>query len=83
MRYKIFLTDSIETLQNEELIAEANTFEEACHTLSEALRERGYGNSPYWRFLMHSFATVIDFGNWSKFAAIVPPVPTSVITGDN
>lgn len=82
MKYKIFLTDSIEVLQNEELIGEASAYQEACDILSEKLHEKGIAEDPYWRLSLGQTATFIDFGSWSKFAAIVPPVSMSVITGN-
>ena len=81
MKYKIFLTDSIETLLNEELLGEANTYTSACEILTEGLREKGIYEEPYWRILMNTNGTFIDFGSWSRFAAIVPPVSMAVITG--
>jgi len=79
MKYKIFTSDSIETLHNETEIGEANTYQEACEIIREAIPKAA--NNPYWRILMAETATFIDYGSWSKFAAIVPPIPTHIITG--
>ena len=37
MRYKIFLSDSIETLLNEQPISVANSYQEACKIIKEYL----------------------------------------------
>ena len=81
MKYKVFLTESLEYLKNEELIGDAKTFNEACRLLKNELFERDIPTEPYMRFLAAPNATFIDFGSWSRFAAIVPPVPMSVLTG--
>ena len=82
MKYKAFLSDSIETLRNEKLICEGNSYQEICSSLSKYFKEHQIHTEPYWRLLMGSTATFIDFGSWSKFVAIVPPIPMSVITGE-
>lgn len=82
MKYKIFFSDSIETLRNETLIGEANTYQDACVVLNSELRKGGRDSDPYWRFIMNENATFIDYGSWTRFAAIVPPVPMQVITGE-
>lgn len=82
MKYKLFLSKSIEVLKEEELIGEANTYQGACKEISKQLKERGVHQEKYWRFLMNENATFIDFGSYSKYAAIVPPVPMGIITGD-
>lgn len=81
MKYKIFLTESLEVLENEELIGEANTYNEACSVITEELLARGFRKEPYWRILAGANATFIDFGSWSNFVTIIPPVPMSVLTG--
>lgn len=82
MKYKAFLSDSIEVLRNEELICEGNSYQEICSTLNEYFQEHQIYTEPYWRLLLGSTATFIDFGSWSKFVAIVPPIPENVITGE-
>ena len=77
-KYKIYLTDSIESLANEKQIGRANTYQEACEVISEEVPKAK--SNPYWRILMCEHATVIDYGSYSRFAAIVPPIPTKVIT---
>ena len=74
MKYKIYLSSSIEVLQNEQLIGGANTPQEACKVAGEYLSANNFHQEPYWRFLMGSTATFIDYGSYSKFLAIVPPL---------
>ena len=81
-KYIIYSTESIEVLQNAQEIGKANTYKEACIILDEYLKEIGRARDPYWRFIMNENATFIDYGSWSHFAAIVPPVPMKVITGE-
>ena len=78
MKYKIFFTDSLEVLNNEELIGEANTFVEACKILKQ---DPIAATNRYWRYLLGDIATFIDYGSYSRFAAIVPPVPTKELMG--
>ena len=79
MKYKIFFTDSLEVLKNEELIGEANSFEEIRLILKSKLQRV----TPYWRYLLAENATFIDYGSWSRFAAIVPAVTMREITGED
>lgn len=74
MKYNIYLTQSIETLMNKELIATANSFKEARVNIVQYLDSHNLGNNNYWRYLLAEDATYIDFGSWSKFIAIVPPI---------
>ena len=83
MKYKIFLSDSIEALKNEELLGEANDYSEASAIIELKLQEKELYQEPYWRFLMDSTATFIDFGSWSKFIAIVPPISMAEIVGED
>lgn len=79
-KYKAFFTDSIDILLNEELIGEADTYKEISKLISKSIDEKGYHKEPYCRFLMNSTATFIDFGSWTKFVAIVPPVSMQELT---
>ena len=67
MKYKLYLTDSIESLENKELLIETEDIQEAFKTLGERI-----GTTAYWRFLLASDATYIDYGSWSRFGAVVP-----------
>jgi effector-binding domain-containing protein len=77
-KYKIYLTDSIISLINEKQIGRANTYQEACAVIREEVPEAK--SNPYWRIFMCKHATIIDYGSYSRFAVIVPPVPSEVIT---
>lgn len=80
MKYKIFTTDSIEVLQNEECIGEADTYQAACNIIKEQIPRAN--SNPHWRVLMGDIATFIDYGSWSKFVAIVPPISMKELSGD-
>lgn len=73
-KYKIFLSDSIEILKNERLIGRANSYKEACAVIKDYLTKNQFNQEPYWRLLLGETATFIDYGSWSKFVAIVPPI---------
>lgn len=73
MKYKVFFTDSLNTLKNEQLLGGAETFQEACRLIKMHLPEGEMID--YWRFLLDDTATFIDYGSRSHFAAIIPPVP--------
>ena len=81
-KYKIFLSDSIEVLKNEQLIGGANSYEEACQIIRDYLAVNQFYQEPYWRTLLGETATFIDYGSWSRFAAIVPPVNEKEIIGE-
>ena len=81
MRYKIFLTDSIEVLKNEQLIGGADSYAEACEVINDYLSVNNFRQEPYWRLLLGETATMIDYGSWSKFIAIVPPVSMRELSG--
>jgi hypothetical protein len=74
MRYKIFLSNSISALEDEQLIGGADSYKEACQVIKDYLSVNNFHQEPYWRILMDSNATFIDYGSWSKFIAIVPPI---------
>ena len=82
MKYKIFITDNITALENEILIGEADTYPEVCKCLTKWLNDKATDKTPYWRFIMDSTATFIDFGSWAHFAAVIPPIPMREMTGD-
>lgn len=78
-KYKIFSTDSIMTLANEELIGEANTL----HEIQNIIKTWRGKPDGYWRYCLAENATFIDYGSWSKFIAIIPPVPSQELMGDS
>ena len=73
--YKLYLTNSIEQIDPEAtLFNSASSFTEARKKIVAYLNEQGIERNPYWRWLLAEDATYIDFGSWSKFVAITPPV---------
>lgn len=81
-KYIIFTTKSLGVLTEPEEIGRASTYKEACRLLTNFLKRNGHETSPYWRLLMDETGTFIDYGSWINFAAIVPPVPKEIITGE-
>jgi len=81
MRYQIFLSDSISELINEQLIGAANSYQEACKVLNDYLSVNRFHQDTYWRVLLGEKATFIDYGSWSKFGAIVPPITVKEYCG--
>lgn len=77
MQYKIYQTDSIEVLKNEKLIGGANSYQEICKTVNDYLAVNNFHQDNYWRFIMGANATFIDYGSWSKFIAVIPPLSTA------
>lgn len=74
MRYKIYQSRSIEELKDAELIGGADSYKEVCKVIKDYLSVNNFHQEPYWRFLMCEHATVIDYGSYSKYMAIVPPL---------
>ena len=72
--YKVYFSRGIEYLIDEELIGEAETVEEATKLAAKALDSTPYKDNPYWRFLMGAQGTFIDYGSYSKYIAIIPPL---------
>ena len=72
MKYKIYTSDWIEKLVNEQLIGEADSYQEACKVIKEQIPQSA--DNPYWRLLLAQEATFIDYGSYSKFVAIMPPL---------
>ena len=81
MKYKIFTSDSIEILRNATEIGSADNYQLACQVIKEAIPQAAANH--YWRLLFGENATFIDYGSWSKFIAIVPPVSVEEIMGQN
>lgn len=80
-KYKVFSSKSIEVLADELFIGEADTYEEVCHIIRDYFK--GADSNPYWRFCLNETATFVDYGSWSQFAAIVPPIPMSEMDAKN
>ena len=84
MKYNLYLSSNIEVLsQDAEHFGMADSYSEACRIIQHYLKDNGYKDNHYWRFLMNDTATFIDFGSWSKFIAIIPPIPMKEIMGEN
>lgn len=81
MKYKIFTSDSIETLYNEIEIGAADNYQDACIVIKKAIPQAAANH--YWRLSLGENATFIDYGSWSKFVAIVPPVSIEEIMRQN
>lgn len=75
MRYTIYQTDSIEELKNEIVIGGEDSPTEVNRAISDFLAVNHFHTDPYWRYLAGEKATFIDYGSWSKFIAVVPPLP--------
>jgi hypothetical protein len=73
-RYHIYQTTSIESLENKQIIGVANSYQEACEIIKSYLAVNSFHQDSYWRLLLGDKATFIDYGSWTKFMAIVPPV---------
>ena len=80
-KYHIYQTTSIESLENKELIGIANSYQEACRVIKEFLALNRAYQDPYWRFVMGTEATFVDYGSWTKWMAIVPPVAPAEMEG--
>ena len=73
-KYTVYLSDSIYSLVNKEILGLADNFQEACKVITEGLKVHELKSEPYWRFVLDPQVTFVDFGSWSKFAAIVPAI---------
>lgn len=80
-KYHIYQTSSIESLEGKELVGVANSYQEACKVIHEFLALNRAYQDPYWRFIMETEATFVDYGSWTKWMAIVPPVSFAEIEG--
>lgn len=80
MKYKIYTSAWIEKLVNEQLIGEADSYQEACKVIKGQIPLAA--ENPYWRLLFAQEATFIDYGSYSKFIAIVPPLTMNEIEGE-
>ena len=81
-KYHIYTSESIEIIKNGKLIGAADSYQEACQVINEYLDTINFKGDGYWRFLMNDTATFIDYGSWSKFIAIIPPIPMKEMMGE-
>ena len=77
MKYTVYITPWIESLQDAKVIAEVDTYDAAWRAIDDFLKENHFRKEKYCRFLLGKDAMFIDFGSWSTFAAI-SPVPKEV-----
>ena len=82
-RYKIYQTSSIEVLRDEQPIGVANSYEEAQKIINDYLAVNSFHSDRYWRYCMGETATFIDYGSWTKFIAIVPPISVKELMGED
>ena len=82
-RYKIYQTSSLESLDDKRILGVANSYQEACKIIHNYLAVNDFHQEPYWRFLLGDEATFIDYGSWTKFIAIMPPVSMVELEGKN
>ena len=69
--YKIYLTDSLEELKNEVLLAKGCSLKELIKQAYSELEARGIKTEAYSRYLGMPDGLAIDFGSWSKFLFIM------------
>ena len=80
-KYKVYLTHGFNELREEEFLGTAKDYQAACRLIKRGLKERKINSEPYWRTIMGSEVTTIDFGSWTKFAIIIPRVDEEEILG--
>lgn len=81
-KYQVFLSKSIETFDPSTCIGNAVSYQDACQQIDEYLNFHKIRQDSNWRVLLAKEATFIDFGSWSTFAAIVPPVDMKELVGE-
>ena len=69
--FKVYLTDRIDELYNEEFVGEFETQEEACRQGIAAYIAKGYHKEPYTRGLLFPKGTFYDLGSYCHFLAIM------------
>ena len=70
MKHKVYFTNSIEKELNPEYIGEFNTVKEMWDIVNPRLKHK----ERYCRFLLADDATYIDYGSYSTFLRVVPPI---------
>ena len=82
-KYHIYqVAATAEELTDKQLVGVANSYQEACKVIQNFLAVNRAYQDPYWRFIMSPNATYVDYGSWTKWMAIVPPVSEEEIKGD-
>lgn len=82
MKHQVFLTDSIETLSNVVDVGCAENYQKTCQLMSRYLEDNEMQSDLHWRFIMGDTMTMVDFGSWSKFFAVIPPVTIKEMNGE-
>ena len=72
MKYKAYLTQSLERLYQEVYIGEFDDEEDAFKAAREEHKARGYVTDRYIRGLMNPDGKYYDVGSWSHFIAVIP-----------
>lgn len=83
MKHKVYLTHSISSLLDPELISEVETFNEAWCAIDDFLAKHKFHKERYCRYLLDPDTTFIDFGSYCSFIAITPPFTRSEMFGDS
>ena len=82
-KYNVYqVTAATEELTDKQLVGVANSYQEACKVIQNFLAVNRAYQDPYWRYIMNPKATFIDYGSWTKWIAIVPPVSEEELKGD-
>lgn len=71
MKYKAYLTQSLEYLLNEVYIGEFDSHDEAFKAAYQEHVARGYHTDRYSRGLMNVDGNYYDVGSWTHFIAIL------------
>ena len=79
MRYKVYITHSIESLDDSLLIAIRSNYKDCWEAINEFLKKEGISKERYIRYIPNDEKQTlfIDFGSWSTFAAI-SPIPQEI-----
>lgn len=81
--YTIYTTKSIAELREEKAVATANTPKEAVRAINNYLVDNNIAKERYMRFLFNPDVTTVDYGSYSTFMAIVPPLSISDLEDTN
>lgn len=79
MRYKVYMTHSIESLEDSLLIATRSNYKDCWEAINDFLKKEEISKERYVRYLLDNEkqTVFIDFGSWSTFAAI-SPIPQEI-----
>lgn len=79
MRYKVYITKSLESLEDSLHIATRSDYKDCWEAIDDFLKKEGIPKERYIRYLLDNEKQTlfIDFGSWSTFAAI-SPIPKEI-----